>query len=93
MALVTLTRQCPSLASMQPLQPFLEKVTECVVAVGAAVSVLLAGDERGHVQQQLQGSDRAMVALVEARCTALALEHPPHDCRTSGPAAKLYRLD
>ncbi len=81
------------LAPLQPLQPCLEKVTECLVAVGAAVSVLLAGNERGHVQQQLQESDRAMVALVEARCAALDLGQPPLDCRASGPAAKLSHLD
>ena len=64
-----------------------------MVAVGAAISVLLAGDERGHVQQHLQDSDRAMVALVQARCAALVPGYSLWGTRASGPAANLPDLD
>ena len=53
---------------MQPLQPAYEAIMDASDQLGRALHNLLAGDERGHVPEQLAELDAAVEALTTARC-------------------------
>jgi hypothetical protein len=53
---------------MQPLQPAYEAIMDASDQLGRTLHNLLAGDERGHVPEQLTELDAAVESLTAARC-------------------------
>ena len=53
---------------MQPLQPAYEAIMDASDELGRTLHNLLAGDERGHVPEQLTELDTAVETLTAARC-------------------------
>jgi hypothetical protein len=53
---------------MQPLQPAYEAIMDASDDLGRTLHNLLAGDERGHVLEQLTELDAAVESLTAARC-------------------------
>lgn len=51
----------------QPLKPYMDAAADAVCTVGATVSALLGGDERGHVKAHMSDHDDAMLILVRRR--------------------------